>query len=81
MLTGIAMSREAAFDGRPQHVLALTTAWPVSTCGWWPRMRRAGIRLSQVEVRFEDLSIETDVAVGSRALPSVQNSLIDLAAV
>jgi len=34
-----------------------------------------------VEVRFEDLSIETDVAVGSRALPSVQNSLIDLASV
>ncbi len=34
-----------------------------------------------MEVRFEDLSIETDVAVGSRALPSVSNNLIDMASV
>jgi hypothetical protein len=48
---------------------------------WSPRVfsRRVGIRLSQVEVRFEDLNIETDVFVGSRALPSVTNEFLNYA--
>ena len=40
---------------------------------------RVGIKLSQVEVRFEDLNIETDVFVGSRALPSVTNEFLNYA--
>ena len=43
----------------------------------WMMPRRAGIRLSQVEVRFEDVSIESDVFVGSRALPSVTNEFMN----
>ncbi len=38
---------------------------------------RVGIELSTVEVRFQDLEIETSVFVGSRALPSVTNRLRD----
>ena len=41
------------------------------------RWRRVGIQLSQVELRFEDLNIETDVYVGSRALPSVTNAFLN----
>ena len=46
-----------------------------------PRLlpRRVGIQLSQVEVRFEDLNIESDVFVGSRALPSVTNEFLNYA--
>lgn len=43
------------------------------------RERRVGIELSSVEVRFEDLDIETSVFLGSRALPSVTNRFIDYA--
>lgn len=40
---------------------------------------RVGIELCSVEVRFEDLDIETSVFVGSRALPSVTNRFLDYA--
>lgn len=40
-----------------------------------------GLKLSSVEVRFEDLDIETDVRVGKAALPSVQGALVDYALV
>lgn len=42
-------------------------------------MDRVGIELSTVEVRFEELEIETSVFVGSRALPSVTNRFRDYA--
>lgn len=42
---------------------------------------RVGITLSNVEVRWQDLDIETDVFVGSRALPSVTNAFLDYAQV
>ena len=35
---------------------------------------RVGIELTQVEVKFEDLTIRAKVMVGSRALPSVTNA-------
>ena len=35
---------------------------------------RAGLQQTHVEVRFENLSVETQVLVGSRNLPSVANS-------
>ena len=35
---------------------------------------RANIPLSQVEVRFQDLSVDADIAVGSSGLPSVYNT-------
>jgi hypothetical protein len=38
------------------------------------RVARAGIQVPTVEVRFEDISVDTSVYVGSRALPSVINS-------
>ncbi|KAJ7951718.1 Pleiotropic drug resistance ABC transporter [Quillaja saponaria] len=37
------------------------------------RVDRAGIRLPQVEVRFEELTIEADCYVGNRALPTLPN--------
>lgn len=42
---------------------------------------RVGIQHSTVEVRFQDLAIETDVFVGSRALPTVTNAFLDCAQV
>jgi hypothetical protein len=38
---------------------------------------RVGLKLSSVEVRFEDVSIDTDVRVGKAALPSVPGAMID----
>eukprot|EP00891_Asterochloris_glomerata_P005171 jgi/Astpho2/5171/Aster-04755 len=38
------------------------------------RMERANIPLAQVEVRFQDLSVEANIAVGSSGLPSVYNT-------
>ena len=35
---------------------------------------RVGIELASIEVRFENLSVESSVYVGSRALPTVLNS-------
>ncbi|CAM6122577.1 unnamed protein product [Calypogeia fissa] len=37
------------------------------------RIDRVGIDLPKIEVRFEHLSIDSDVVVGSRALPSLPN--------
>lgn len=34
---------------------------------------RVGVEFSKVEVRFEDLTVETEVYVGTRALPTVTN--------
>lgn len=42
---------------------------------------RVGIELSKVEVRFEELSVEADVHVGGRALPTVLNSYRNFAEV
>ena len=41
---------------------------------WQPVLRRANIPLAQVEVRFQDLSVDADIAVGSSGLPSVYNT-------
>jgi hypothetical protein len=41
-------------------------------------MRRVGIELPQIEVRYENLSIEADVYVGKRALPTLLNSAINV---
>lgn len=49
------------------HHLMLT--WRPHACG-----HRAGIQMPTVEVRFDDISVNTSVYVGSRALPSVINS-------
>lgn len=40
-----------------------------------------GITHSTVEVRWENLAVETDVFVGSRALPTVTNAFLDYAQV
>ena len=42
---------------------------------------RVGIELSKVEVRFENLSVEADVHVGGRAMPTVLNSFRNFAEV
>lgn len=38
---------------------------------------RVGIKMSAVEVRFENLSIDADVRVGGRALPTVFNTFLN----
>ncbi|MCO5557016.1 hypothetical protein L7F22_010571 [Adiantum nelumboides] len=42
------------------------------------RIDNVGIDLPKIEVRYENLSIEVDVHVGSRALPTLHNFLINL---
>lgn len=44
----------------------VTDRFAISVC-------RVGIQLPTVEVRFENLSIDADVYVGSRALPTLLN--------
>uniref|UniRef100_J3MLF4 ABC transporter domain-containing protein n=1 Tax=Oryza brachyantha TaxID=4533 RepID=J3MLF4_ORYBR len=41
------------------------------------RLDRVGIELPQIEVRYEHLSIEADVYVGKRALPTLLNATIN----
>eukprot|EP00879_Flechtneria_rotunda_P006755 GHRR01007099.1.p1 GENE.GHRR01007099.1~~GHRR01007099.1.p1 ORF type:complete len:1177 (+),score=387.98 GHRR01007099.1:1343-4873(+) len=41
------------------------------------RLDRAGVQLSQVEVKFTDINISADVRVGSRAMPTVANAFIN----
>ncbi|KAJ7963070.1 Pleiotropic drug resistance ABC transporter [Quillaja saponaria] len=43
------------------------------------RIDKVGIRLPQVEVRFDHLTIEADCYVGNRALPSLTNSARNIA--
>lgn len=43
----------------------------------WAAWCRVGINMSAVEVRFENLSVEADVHVGGRALPTVLNSILN----
>jgi hypothetical protein len=38
---------------------------------------RVGIDIPKIEVRFEDLSIEGDAYVGTRALPTLLNSTLN----
>nr|XP_043635770.1 pleiotropic drug resistance protein 1-like [Erigeron canadensis] len=42
------------------------------------RLDRVGIELPTIEVRFEHLTVEADVSIGSRALPSFLNFHIDI---
>ncbi|KAL5538741.1 hypothetical protein UlMin_046004 [Ulmus minor] len=42
------------------------------------RIDRVGINLPTVEVRFEHVNVETEVYVGSRALPSFVNFLVNI---
>lgn len=39
---------------------------------------RVGLELPKIEVRFEDLSVEADAYVGSRALPTLLNSTLNI---
>ncbi|XP_030526427.1 pleiotropic drug resistance protein 1-like isoform X1 [Rhodamnia argentea] len=43
------------------------------------RIERVGIDLPRIEVRYEHLNVETEVHVGSRALPSFINFVFDIA--
>ena len=42
---------------------------------WW---NRVGIEIPRIEVRFENLSIDGDAYVGSRALPTILNSTLNV---
>lgn len=42
------------------------------------RIDKVGIDLPKIEVRFEHLSVEADVHIGSRALPTIYNFIINL---
>ena len=39
---------------------------------------RVGLQFPKVEVRFEHLSLEADVFVGNRSLPSLPNSILNV---
>lgn len=41
------------------------------------RINRVGIEVPKVEVRYENLSIEGDAYVGTRALPTLLNSSLN----
>ncbi|XP_065020889.1 pleiotropic drug resistance protein 2-like isoform X3 [Musa acuminata AAA Group] len=42
------------------------------------RIDRVGLELPKIEVRYENLSVEADVSVGSRALPTLWNSTLNI---
>ncbi|CAL9107922.1 unnamed protein product [Musa textilis] len=42
------------------------------------RIDRVGLELPKIEVRYENLSVEADVSVGSRALPTSWNSTLNI---
>jgi hypothetical protein len=42
---------------------------------------RLGVGAAKVEVRFEELTVEADVRVGRRALPTLMNCAINAAQV
>nr|CAD1818081.1 unnamed protein product [Ananas comosus var. bracteatus] len=42
------------------------------------RIDRVGLELPKIEVRYENLSIEADVYVGSRALPTLWNTYVNV---
>lgn len=44
---------------------------------FWFLMNRVGIEIPKIEVRFENLWIEGDAYVGTRALPTLLNSTIN----
>ncbi|KAM6568607.1 hypothetical protein CsatB_016592 [Cannabis sativa] len=41
------------------------------------RINRVGIEIPKIEVRYEDLSVEGDIHVGSRALPTLLNATLN----
>ncbi|XP_057852139.1 pleiotropic drug resistance protein 1-like [Cryptomeria japonica] len=43
------------------------------------RFDRVGITLSEIEVRFENLNVEVDAYIGSRALPTLLNHTVNMA--
>jgi hypothetical protein len=43
--------------------------------------RRLGVGAAKVEVRFEELTVEADVRVGRRALPTLINCAVNAAQV
>ncbi|KAL0028027.1 hypothetical protein WJX77_001480, partial [Trebouxia sp. C0004] len=58
-----------------EHALESKDADPVKFFGKLKdRMQRAQIDLASVEVRFQNLSIDADIAVGARGEPTVLNS-------
>lgn len=42
------------------------------------RIDRVGIRLPEVEVRYDHLSVEAEVYVGGRAMPTIVNSTLNM---
>ena len=44
-------------------------------------VNRAGITLPQIEVHFENLNVEVDAYIGSRALPTLFNYTVNMAEV
>lgn len=47
---------------------------------WWPESR-LGVEAPKVEVRFERLTVEADVRVGRRAVPTLLNCAVNAAQV
>lgn len=62
--------RAAVWPGRARHTQTHTTRCCVGVC-------RAGVQLSKVEVRFNNLEVSADVNIGSRGMPTVANAFIN----
>lgn len=61
-------------------MLRLEVSWLVHESGCFANWRlncRVGIEVPKIEVRYEHLSIEGDVYVGSRALPTLVNATMN----
>ena len=56
----------------------LNKIWDISPdCGWY-NVIRVGLQLPTIEVRFENLHVEAEAFVGSRALPSFANFNLEM---
>eukprot|EP01018_Ginkgo_biloba_P008437 Gb_15305 [translate_table: standard] len=56
-------------DGNAQHFLLMMRA----------RFDRVGLELPRIEVRYENLNVDADVYIGSRALPTIPNYVLNMA--
>ena len=66
------LHREGLLSRQNSEKVCCPTCW-VNCLDWC----RVGIKMSAVEVRFENLSVDADVHVGGRALPTVLNSVLN----
>ena len=68
-------------DSLPTILISKFLPSSVGLIGWmfcFLKIVRVGIEFPTIEVRFEQLNVEADVHVGSRALPTVVNFTLNM---